>query len=381
MGSITARKRKDGKTAYLAQIVIKAGGRIVHRENKTHSSKREAAGWIARREAEIEAEGHEKPEHGPTLAEVIEKYCTDNARPFGKTKAHVLATAKSMPIGGLQCGKIGSVEIVEFAKQIKARGVQPQTVQSYLSHLSGVFTIARPAWGYPLDEKAMADAQVVARKLGLASDSKERSRRPTLQELDVILNRFSQIHAYRPHTAPMVEIVLFALFSTRRQDEIARLAWADLDVEHSRVLVRDMKHPGDKIGNDTWCELVPEALAVALRQPRDGELIFPYTASAVSASFTRCAAFLGVEDLHFHDLRHEGTSRLFELGWTIPQVASVTGHRSWESLKRYTHIKQRGDKYDGWQWRPQAKKSPGRAGPRAAAAASQETTVQGVSAS
>lgn len=354
MGSITPRKRKGGGTSWLAQIVIKRGGSIVHRENKTHASKREAAGWLARREAEIEAQGHEKPEHGPTLAAVIEKYCTDNAKPFGKTKQHVLDTAKAMPIGSLQCGKISSVEIVEFAKQIKARGdgVQPQTVQSYLSHLSGVFTIARPAWGYPLDAKAMEDAQLVARKLGLASDSRERTRRPTLEELERILDRFAAMHARRPYTAPMVEVVLFALFSTRRQDEIARMTWADLEADHSRTLVRDMKHPGDKIGNDTWCELPPEALAVAMRQPRQGPLVFPYTASAVSAAFTRCAAFLGIDDLHFHDLRHEGTSRLFEMGWTIPQVASVTGHRSWQSLKRYSHIKQRGDKYLGWRWTP-----------------------------
>ena len=54
--------------------------------------------------------------------------------------------------------------------------------------------------------------------------------------------------------------------------------------------------------------------------------------------------------MHFHDLRHEGVSRLFEKGLTIPHVATVSGHRSWQSLKRYTHIRQVGDKYVGWQW-------------------------------
>jgi integrase len=56
--------------------------------------------------------------------------------------------------------------------------------------------------------------------------------------------------------------------------------------------------------------------------------------------------------LHFHDLRHEGISRLFEIGRTIPQAASVSGHRSWSSLQRYTHIRQTGDKYAGWKWMP-----------------------------
>jgi integrase len=61
--------------------------------------------------------------------------------------------------------------------------------------------------------------------------------------------------------------------------------------------------------------------------------------------------FLAIDDLHFHDLRHEGVSRLFEMGRTIPQVASVSGHRSWQSLQRYTHLRQVGDKYAGWKWK------------------------------
>jgi integrase len=55
--------------------------------------------------------------------------------------------------------------------------------------------------------------------------------------------------------------------------------------------------------------------------------------------------------LHFHDLRH-GVSRLFEMGWDIPCVASVSGHRDWNSLRRYTHLNGRGDPYAGWDWLP-----------------------------
>ena len=55
---------------------------------------------------------------------------------------------------------------------------------------------------------------------------------------------------------------------------------------------------------------------------------------AIGAAFTRAVALLGIEDLHFHDLRHEGASRLFELGMNVPHVAAVSGHRSWNSLRR-----------------------------------------------
>jgi len=84
--------------------------------------------------------------------------------------------------------------------------------------------------------------------------------------------------------------------------------------------------------------------------PPDGERIFPYSTDAISAAFTRACKILGIEYLRFHDLRHEGISRLFEIGRTIPQTAAVSGHRSWTSLKRYTHIRQTGDKYSNWVW-------------------------------
>ena len=54
--------------------------------------------------------------------------------------------------------------------------------------------------------------------------------------------------------------------------------------------------------------------------------------------------------LHFHDLRHDGVSRLFEMDWDIPRVASVSGHRDWNSMRRYTHLKGNGDPYKNWSW-------------------------------
>ena len=146
----------------------------------------------------------------------------------------------------------------------------------------------------------------------------------------------------------MQKIVAFALFSTRRQEEITLLRWDDL--QDDRILVRNMKHPGDKQGNNVWCELPPQALAIIQSMPRAGPEIFPYSTDAIGAAYTRGCRILGIDDLRFHDLRHEGISRLFELGKTIPQVAAISGHRSWSSLKRYTHIRQANDKYESWVW-------------------------------
>jgi integrase len=150
----------------------------------------------------------------------------------------------------------------------------------------------------------------------------------------------------RRNSLPMHLVTTFAMFSTRRQEEIIRIKWDDL--QPGRVLVRDMKDPGAKAGNHVWCDLPPEAERIIAAMPRRAPEIFPYTTDAVSAAFTRACKMLGIEDLHFHDLRHEGVSRLFEMGKTIPQAASVSGHRSWPSLQRYSHLRQTGDKWAGW---------------------------------
>jgi integrase len=109
-----------------------------------------------------------------------------------------------------------------------------------------------------------------------------------------------------------------------------------------------------------WCDLPDPALAIIKSMPRTHDCIFPYTTDAIGTSFTRACLFLGIntddmpdeERLHFHDLRHDGVSRLFENGLNIPHVAAASGHKSWTSLKRYTHLRQTGDKYVGWKWIP-----------------------------
>jgi integrase len=351
MGTIVARQRKDGTTAYLAKISITLAGEIAHRENKTFDRKPAAAAWIAKRESELMRPGALEQERAPsvTLAAAIDRYTEDSLKEIGRTKTQVLRAIKGYRIADMACHAIASPDIVAFARDLNTT-MKPQTAGNYLSHLSAVFAIAQPAWGYPLDRQAMTDALIVAKRLGLVTRSRERDRRPTLPEIEQIMTHFEEITRRRPSSNPMHRIVAFAIFSTRRQDEITRIRWEDLDEQNSRVLVRDMKNPGEKIGNDVWCDLPAPALEIIKAMPRVGREIFPYGTDAISASFTRACALLGIEDLHFHDLRHDGVSRLFELGLNIPHAAAVSGHRSWKSLQRYTHVRQAGDKYAGWRW-------------------------------
>jgi integrase len=348
MGTIVGRTRKDGSKAFTAQIVIKKSGVIVHREAETFDRKQAANAWIVKREAELKRPDGLQQKEDPTLAAVIDRFIAESKNLVLGTKAQVLKTIKSSDLGETKCSDITSRKLVSFAQDLN-KNVTPQTCGNYLSHLSSIFAVARPAWGYPLSRQEFDDAITVIKKLGLIRKGNERTRRPTLEELDRLMEHFGRVQENRPASLPMQKVVTFALFSTRRQEEITLLRWDDLDQD--RILVRDMKHPGDKRGNNVNCELPPEALAIIKSMPRGERVIFPYSTDAISAAFTRACKILGIEDLRFHDLRHEGISRLFESGRTIPQVAAVSGHRSWTSLKRYTHIRQSTDKYENWKWK------------------------------
>jgi integrase len=352
MGTIVERPRKDGTVAYMAQIAVMREGRS-HRESQTFDRRPAATAWIRKREKELTAPGGLDAARGPqrsaTLRDAIDQYCKDSRRAIGRTKAQVLRAIKDDDIADIACADLSSQDVVAFAIRLGETRAAA-TVGNYLSHLRAVVAIARPAWGFPVDEAVMVDAFKVTKRLGLTGKSRQRERRPTLDELDRLLAYFEAGRRKRPDMIPMAAICAFALFSTRREEEITSLRWADLDTEGKRILVRDMKDPQAKDGNHTWCELPEEAVRIALAQPRVAPEIFPYNPRSVGANMTRATKMLDIEDLHFHDLRHEGISRLCEMGRTIPQAASVSGHRNWNTLKRYAHIRQIGDKYRDWPW-------------------------------
>lgn len=350
MGTITTRQRADGTPAYMARVRVKEGGEVVHKETQTFDRKAAAELWMKKREAELSEPGalEKLRAPDPPFAETIEKYVTESLKEIGKTKAQVLNTVKASGLAKRRGSTITSPDWVQFAKDLK---VQPQTAGNYLSHIASVYKVARPAWGHKLNYQVIEDARTVCKALGIISRSKERDRRPTLDELDKLMNHFGRIK--RTNAIPMQQIVAYAIFSTRRQDEITRQVFEDLDEAMSDIWVRDMKHPGEKEGNDARTTLPTEAMQIILNRrssKAQSGRIFPHNHSSISTNFTDACTMLGIEDLHFHDLRHDGISRLFEMGWNIPQVAAVSGHRTWNSLKRYTHIRQSGDKYAGWHW-------------------------------
>ncbi|MFZ5692482.1 MAG: tyrosine-type recombinase/integrase [Pseudomonadota bacterium] len=359
MGTIVERPRKNGGKAFMAKIILKRDGKVIHRETQTFDRRPAAAAWISRREDELSKPGAieraKQASNDPTLADVIDGYIAESVTALNRSKASTLRIIKASDMAAKRCSHIATTDITEF---VKALPWTPQTRMNYVTHLSTIYSLAKPMWGYPLDPAVIKDAKTVLRRMGIISSSKDRDRRPTLDELDRLMSHFEDRQKRSPWAAPMCRLIAFAIFSTRRQDEICRIRWDDLDEENSRVMVRDMKNPGQTAGNDVWCDLPAHALRIIQATPKTDERIFPYNAGTIGAAFTDACMVLGItaedmpddERLHFHDLRHEGISWLFETGYNIPHAAAVSGHRTWTSLKRYTQLRQRGDKYAGWKW-------------------------------
>ena len=357
MGTIVVRKRKSGEPAYLARIRIKKDGAVVYTENQTFDRRAMATAWIKKRETELAVPGaiERSQRVGVSVRDMITRYFLeyDADRRMGRSKRFSLNALASSWLGDVLDSELTSQVVIEYGNWRRSPaggGVQGQTLANDLSHLSAVLSIARPAWGYDIDPMAMPDAFRVLSKVSVITKSRERSRRPTLAELDDIFTYMKEKKRRGSSPMPLMVIALFALFSTRRVAEICRIKWADLDVKASTVIVRDMKNPTEKWGNDVECHLPDEAMQIIQAMPRVDERIFPFNARTVSSYWSKAVTMAGVVDLRFHDLRHDGISRLFELNWGIPQVARVSGHIDWNSLRRYTHLNGQGDKYLDWPW-------------------------------
>ena len=275
--------------------------------------KQAAKAWLARRETELSDPGAFDRKNDVNSQTSSTATSANPSARWAKQNPRCSQRSKNMRSPDLCCSEVtSSANSLEFAKSLK---VQPQTRANYLSHLAAVFRVARPLWGYPLDLQQIQDAMIAMRKLGTIAKGNSRERRPTLDELDLLMARFEKIRRHRPDSAPMAKIIAFAIFSTRRQEEITRIVWADYDKSVARVWVRDMKNPGDKKGNHVLCELPPEAVEIIESMPRVAPEIFPYSTDAISAGFTRACQQLEINDLRFPKIIRE-----FPIGPIINRV-------------------------------------------------------------
>lgn len=344
MATIQKRKRSDGSTGYRVLVRIKRDGKTVHQESRTFDRLNNAKLWARRREEELDAPGAieaaQTAKNDDTIANLIDRYIQDvePIKPLGKTKRATLIMLSRYDLATIPATRLTAADVISHCKTRAKEGAGPATISQDISYLRVVLGMCKAAWSIEASAQPVMDAQPILRKLGLIGSSKKRDRRPEEKEIDRILAHFEDVKSGK-NSIPIDEIIRFALASGMRQGEICRIRWEDLNEQDKTIVIRDRKDPQKKHGNDQLVPLLGESFDIVKRQPKIDPRIFPYSERSVGAAWRRYRDAAGVKDLMFHDLRHEAATRLFEMGYSIQEVALVTGHKDWNMLRRYTHLR------------------------------------------
>jgi len=331
--------------------------------SKTFKTKGAAQAWAREQEVTIDKGRNTVDAETVTIGVLIEKYRearADSGRPVKpKSNEDYILQRLHDTFQSNLASRLTTQQIVQFA-QARKRGVDGKpgaggyTIEMDLSKLGTVMRHMASLLDLVLPD-AIAAARPTLHHLRLIDSGNKRTRRPTPAEIKMIFEWFGE-HPEREQAMP--DLLRVAMQCAFRRSELFEMRWDDLDAENHLVLIRNRKHPRQKIGNNEWIPLIGDSFEVIMRQPRypvpeeyaakraadptvpphRNEYIFRFDKGTASKYFKQACDAKGLVDLHLHDLRHEATSALFEAGWEIPEVAAVTGHKDWRNLKRYTNL-------------------------------------------
>lgn len=223
------------------------------------------------------------------------------------------------PVSAKSMAAVKSSDMAEYRDERIKAGASPATVRLDLAIISHLYTIASKEWG-------IEGLTNPCKNLRMPKGSKERDRRPTPAELSKVYAAAAQLNAELP------VIIELAADTAMRRSELVLL-------RREQVRGRVAYLEDTKNGERRAVPLSSRAVALLQGLPAriDGRY-FSLSLNTVSNYFPRACEAAGVVNLRFHDLRHEATSRLFERGFTMMEVAAITGHKTLSMLKRYTHL-------------------------------------------
>lgn len=258
-----------------------------------------------------------------TLAEALVRYrdeITPRKRGAARERQRIAWWLRH-DLAGRVLGAIRQHDVASARNAMAAGGLGANSVRLYLALLSHLFTAARTEWGL---EGLANPVQAVAKP---STTGTERDRR-------LVGDEEARLLAAAGAAAWWVRpCIVLAIETAMRRGELAALRWEWVDLQACTARL-----PTAKNGAARTVPLSPAALAELLAMPRNiGGLVLGVKPGQVSHQFTDVAKAAGLVDLHFHDLRHEATSRLFEAGLALQEVAAITGHKTWSQLRRYTH--------------------------------------------
>ena len=316
----TFRKRSG---SWQALVKKKGFGQIA----RTFDTKGEAEAWAKVIEAEMVRGVYlsQKEAESTTLEESLDRYEREIS---SSKKGHLqekkrIRTWKSHPLAKRFLASIQGKDIAAWRDARIKSGSSANTVRLDLAIISHLFEIARKEWG-------MEGLKNPVKSIRLPSPPSGRDRRLQPGELEKILESVSE---------EMGQVIRFALETAMRRGELAGMTWDMVDLKKRTVTLPETK---TKNGQK---RIVPlSSVAVTILKDRlstrriDGK-VWGIGLDAISQNFAKACQKAGLSNLHFHDLRHEATSRLFEKGLDTMEVRTITGHKTLQMLARYTHLR------------------------------------------
>lgn len=327
----TIRKRGD---RYHVQVRRKGFSPIT----KTFSKLSDAKEWATLQERQAD-----RGELGPdrkvletiTLSELVIRY-RDTILPgkkAGQKEAEMLTAFLRHRICKKYLSELTTSDFIRWKdERVKGNGYQkPITVKSakrILSPVQRLLQVAIDEWDIPLRENPLA-------RFKLKAVDNKRQRRLQDGEFDRLLKAGGKTR--NPFILPVVR---FALETAMRRGEILALGVRDVDIERCTATIRESKNGHSRTIPLSSLAVAILETAIAVMSDKDkarNARIFPITPISLRLAWDRLTKRAEIEDLHFHDLRHEAISRFFEKGLTVPEVASISGHRDIRMLLRYAH--------------------------------------------
>ena len=292
---------------------------------KTFETRDSAEKWSREIEAEMDkgifVSRQEAEQY--TLRECLDRF-TEEYIPRLKQQANEIQRAKRLKQRKLADRIMASIrakDIADFRREREEEGVSGNTIRLDLALLSRLFNYARSDWGM---ESLSNPVQLVAKpKL-----AKGRERRFEKGEEEKLLKNAA------PNFRP---VILFALATAMRREEIASLRWKNINLKKSFLILKDTKNSESRT-----VPLSQDALNILKSLPRqtDEDLVFNMTSSAITQAMDTARTKAGIQNFKFHDLRHEATSRLFEnTDLDLMEIKAITGHKTLQMLVRYTHLR------------------------------------------
>lgn len=337
-------KRGDG---WFIQVRKKKNGVLVFSESKTFPTEELARSWAKRLEDKIKKDGiAATAQRSTTVGELVLTHLEylQKLRPLGRSCIHTYQTA-ACEFSKVKLSDFSRKHLIDYAVRRKAMGLAPSTINADLMPVSAAIHAAPFAHGIHVDPTELDLAIKWLHENNIIGKSRQVIRLVDDEEEKALLQEFERRNLHHQTSIDMVMVYKFALAFPRRAGEITRIKWADVDWKKQTVIIRDVKHPKQKIGNDQVVPLLGEAWEILQKLPQVEARIFPFNTNSMEAAFERArdriaaTGMPGIKDLRFHDLRHTGITQLFWAGLKIEEVAAVSGHTNWQTLKRYTHIR------------------------------------------